>query len=247
MKRLLTKCPACREDMIITALKCPSCGLELRNDFEPSVFDRVSDEQYAFLVSFLRNRGNLKKLQEEQGLSYPSAKKKLEELLEALGLSSPREEAPSGTEVDLSNMEVDDTSMRASEIIKAKLKEAGGRVMVRTYSGELREITAAPNGKEFLCPQLIPYPYEIFDAIVDLLLARPGYRARKGNARMAKLGEPGCEENTVAGAVLLFLGKKPGESGLDPTFILVAVLEWAGIATNGRGEISLKASYTSKL
>ena len=91
------------------------------------------------------------------------------------------------------------------------------------------------------------YDFEVFNAIVDLLIKSPGYRAKKGNARAAKLGEPGCEENTVAGTVLLFLGKKPGQSGFDPGFILLATLEWAGIIINGRGEIVLTSQYISML
>ena len=94
---------------------------------------------------------------------------------------------------------------------------------------------------------MIPYDYTVFDAVVDLLMKSPGYCARKGNARNFKLGEPGCEENTVAGAVLVYMGKKPGESGLDPVFILAAVLEWAGIATNGRGYIALTEKYRCML
>lgn len=133
---------------------------------------------------------------------------------------------------------------KASETIKAKLIDAGGRAMIPLYSGELREIIACSNGKEFLCPKLIPYPYTVFDAIVDLLLKSPGYRARKGSARSHRLGEPGCDEATVTGTVLAFMGKKPGESGLDPVFLLAAVLEWAGIATNGRGEIYLNAGFS---
>ena len=118
--------------------------------------------------------------------------------------------------------------------------------MVPLYGGELREIIACTNNKEFLCPKLIPYPYTVFDAIVDLLLRSPGYRARKGSARGHRLGEPGCEITTVSGTVLSFMGKKPGESGLDPVFLLAAVLDWAGIATNGRGEISLNASFCNR-
>ena len=138
-------------------------------------------------------------------------------------------------------------SKKASEIIRTKLIEAGGRTMVPLYNGELREIIACSNGKEFLCPKLIPYPYEVFDTIVDLLLKSPGYRAKKGSARSHRLGEPGCDETTVTGIVLAFMGKKPGESGLDPVFLLAAVLDWAGIATNGRGEIDLTATYSSRL
>ena len=43
------------------------------------------------------------------------------------------------------------------------------------------------------------------------------------------------------------MGKKEGESGLDPVFILAAVLDWAGIAKNGRGEIALTAEYRGLL
>ena len=247
MNTLINKCPSCHSDLQISVLRCPECGLELKNDFELSVFDRLSDDKAAFLMSFLRNRGNLKSLQSELQISYPLAKKRLDELLSALGIADGKPERVEPKEIDVSGILVDYNSTKASEIIKSKLVEAGGRAMIRLYGGEMREIAASPNGTEFLCPQLIPYSYEVFDAIVDLLLRSPGYRAKKGNARNYKLGEPGCEESTVAGTVLTFMGKKSGESGLDPVFILAAVLDWAGIATNGRGEIALTASYRSSL
>ena len=246
MKRLVSQCPVCQQSLKIAALQCPDCGLELRNNFEMSVFDQLSGEQYDFLMTFLKHRGNLKNLQNEMQISYPLAKKKLDDLMSALGFAEEKtEEEPE--EIDMRNMIVDRSSKDASEIIKAKLMENGGRAVVRTLNGELREIQASPDGKQFICPQLIPYDYTIFDAVVKLLLRSPGYRARKGNARNAKLGEPGCEEDTVAGAVLIHMGKKPGESGLDPVFVLAAVLEWAGIATNGRGYIALTADYRSML
>ena len=245
--RLITKCPGCKNTLQISALHCPECGLELRNDFELSAFDLLNDDQYSFLMSFLRNRGNLKSLQAELSISYPSAKNRLDDLLTALGIESEAQQDIEPEKIDVSKITVDRSSLKASEIIKAKLIDSGGRVMVRLYGGELREITASPNGREFLCPRLISYSYEVFDAIVDLLLNSAGYRAKKGNARNFRLGEPGCEENTVAGTVLGFMGKKPGESGLDPVFIFAAVLEWAGIAKNGRGEISLSAEYRSLL
>ncbi len=219
----------------------------MKNDFEMSRFDKLSDEQADFLTAFLRNRGNLKNLQAELQISYPYAKKKLDDVLAALGIAAEEQDADDLRTVDISNVSVDRSSMKASEIIKAKLVEAGGRTKVRLFGGELRDIIASPNGRDFLCPPMIPLSYGVFDAVVDLLLRSPGYRARKGNARNFRLGEPGCEENTVAGTVLEFMGKKPGETGLDPVFMLAAVLEWADIASNGRGEILLKESYRSRL
>ena len=85
----------------------------------------------------------------------------------------------------------------------------------------------------------------ITEALVDIaqlkadLLAAQGGRARKGNGRNFKLGEPGCEENTVVGAIAKYRGRKAGESVFDPVFLIAAVLEWAGIAKNSRGELIL--------
>lgn len=244
MKKLISKCPCCNETLKIATLQCPECGMEMKNDFELSLFDRLSNEQYAFLVVFLQQRGNLKNVQSKLGVSYPTAKKKLYDLLVALELASEKE--PMREEVDVSNLVVNHNSTDASEIIKSKLMACGGRTMVRLQRGDLCEISISPDGK-FMCPKLIPYDFEVFNAIVKLLLNSPGYRAKKGNARAAKLGESGCEENTAAGAVLLFMGKRPGESGLDPVFVLAAVLEWAGIAHNERGELVLTQSYRGML
>lgn len=245
--KLLSKCPACNGTLQIRTLQCPDCGLELKNDFELNPFDRLNAEQTAFLLCFLRCRGNLSQLQDELQLSYPTARKRLSDLLASLELTPDEQEVYDMEEFDMNSWIADPQSVKASEIIKAKLKEAGGRVAVPTYHGLLREISVTQDGQQFLCPQLIPYSFEAFDAIVNLLLESPGYRAKKGNARNFKLGEPGCEENTVAGTILLYLGKKPGESGLDPVFIFAAVLEWAGIAHNGRGYLELTAEYIARI
>ena len=80
-----------------------------------------------------------------------------------------------------------------------------------------------------------------------MLLANNG-RARKGNGRSYKLGEPECDETTVVGYIAKYYAKKEyGESVFDPVFVLAAVLDWADIADNERGEIVLTASYKAKL
>lgn len=149
----------------------------------------------------------------------------------------------------MSCMNVDYTSNLASEIIKAKLKEHGGHVTVYTARGLPCEIYAEPDGTTFTSDKLPikpAYDYTVFDVIVDLLY-RQGGSAKKGNGRNCKLGEAGCEENTVVGTVALHRGRKTGDSVFDPVFVLAAVLEWAGIAENGRGELILTKEYAEKL
>ena len=99
-------------------------------------------------------------------------------MLTALNLSdaSHREER---TEIDISSLEVDYSSRRASEIIKAKLKEHGGHVTVYTARGLPCEIYAEADGKTFTSDKLPispPYEYDVFNVIVDLLLKQGGGR-----------------------------------------------------------------------
>ena len=244
MNRLISKCPACHGTLRVSTLQCPDCGMELRNTFDLSPFDRLDKEQFEFLITFLKDRGNLKEVQSDMQISYPTAKKKLDELLAALNLGGGTEKVMP-KEIDVSRMDVDYTSTLASEIIKAKLKEHGGHVTVYTARGLPCEIYAEADGKTFTSDKLPispPYEYDVFNVIVDLLLKQGG-RARKGNGRNYKLGEAGCEENTVVGAIAKSRGRKVGDSVFDPVFVMAAILEWAGIAENGRGELILTSEY----
>lgn len=249
MKNIISKCPCCGEELQISVLRCSGCGVELKNDFELSKFDTLNQEQYTFLLAFLKSRGNMKTVQNELNISYPTAKKKMEDLLLSLNLAEEEEETVL-EDVCMNNLVVNRNSVKASEIIKAKLLDNGGRVIVHTLQGLPCEIIAHSDGKSFVSKKLPikpAYEYSVFDTVVDVLLANGG-RARKGNGRNYKLGHPECDENTVVGAIALnYRGQKPGESVYDPVFVLAAVLEWAGIVNNERGELVLTQSYRNML
>ena len=86
MEQLICYCPACRQKLTAQVLKCPSCQLEMKNEFALSPFDYLSSDHQEFLTEFLRARGNMKALQEKMDISYPTAKKKLEQIIAALGI-----------------------------------------------------------------------------------------------------------------------------------------------------------------
>ena len=104
MNKLISQCPCCNGTLNITALQCPDCGVELRNTFELSPFDRLDQQHMEFLLSFLKHRGSLKNLQEEMDISYPTAKKRLEELLVALGLSQIEKNNTESKVLDMRNI-----------------------------------------------------------------------------------------------------------------------------------------------
>ena len=91
-----------------------------------------------------------------------------------------------------------------------------------------------------------PYEYRVFDVIVDLLVSQGG-RAKKGNGRSYRLGDKNCDKTTVVGAVAIDRGNNIGDSVFDPVFVFAAILEWAGIAHNERGELTLTQQYRSML
>ena len=245
MSKILSNCPVCGDELKITKLQCTSCGLELSNNFDISPFDKLDDERRQFLLVFLKHRGNLKSVQDELNISYPYAAKKLTDLLDALGLIEEEVPVLNFVAANASPHAEYSASGKASDLIKRKLAECGGRVTVSSVTGKHYVITAGSDGQHFFCDDLPPvFTYDVFDVVVDLLKKQPAGKAKKGNARFHKLGDPGCTENTVAGAILKkYFGKSYGESGLDPVFILAAVLEWAGIAINGRGYLQLTASF----
>lgn len=242
MATILSKCPACGDDLKISTIKCCGCGLEIKNDFELTPFDRLNPEQYTFLIEFLKSQGNLKSVQNTLGLSYPTAKKKLSQLLTSLDLNNNTEPL---AELDISEWKSNLDSHNASDIIKQKLIACGGRASVRSIKGKLYEVWIVDES-HFSCENIVPYGYDIFDIIVNLLISQGG-RAKKGSGR-ARLGDPKCEETTVAGAIIKnYFHKNVGESAFDPGFALIAIMEWAGIIKSEWGYVELTSAYKQEI
>ncbi len=83
----IATCPICGGELAVTRLHCRSCATTLEGDFNVGRFARLSREQFALLESFLRSKGNLKEMERELGISYPTVRGRVDALLRALGLS----------------------------------------------------------------------------------------------------------------------------------------------------------------
>ncbi len=85
-------CPACGKNMHVRLLSCPSCSTEIQGDFPLDRYQSLTEEQLQFLETFLRCRGNLKDVGTELGISYPTARNRLDTMLAALGFLAQNEE-----------------------------------------------------------------------------------------------------------------------------------------------------------
>ncbi len=103
MKQVISRCPVCRHDLTVTRLSCDCCETVIENKFKLSKFDYLSDEELAFTEVFIRCRGNIKEVEKELGISYPTVRSKLDGVIRRLGF----EQAP------------DERALRREEILKA--------------------------------------------------------------------------------------------------------------------------------
>ena len=76
---VISTCPVCANQLAITRLHCGSCGTTLEGDFSVGRFGRIDREQTVILESFLRSRGNLRDMERELGISYPTVRARVEE------------------------------------------------------------------------------------------------------------------------------------------------------------------------
>ncbi len=100
MAKMLTSCPSCRHSLQITELTCPHCHIMIRGQFDSHPTLELTEEQLAFLKVFVVSRGNLKEIERILGISYPTVRSKLDQLVEAfqpdLNLESRDSEAIAG-------------------------------------------------------------------------------------------------------------------------------------------------------
>jgi hypothetical protein len=88
MKRKATigECPICEASLKVTELSCPSCRTKIVTDLETCPFCNLKADALRFLTIFLKSRGNIKEVEKELGISYPTVRKRLDDLLSGLGL-----------------------------------------------------------------------------------------------------------------------------------------------------------------
>jgi hypothetical protein len=95
MNKLPKNCPICQGSVIVTRFFCPNCQTSVEGSFEPQsdLLQNLTHEQVNFLLTFVRSEGRLNRMEEILGLSYPTLKNRLNDVIMALGFQ-PEKEVP---------------------------------------------------------------------------------------------------------------------------------------------------------
>ena len=78
-------CPVCSHEMTISSLTCSHCQTRIEGSFTSCRFCKLPAEQQEFVEVFLKCRGNIKDVEKELGISYPTVRNRLDGVIQAMG------------------------------------------------------------------------------------------------------------------------------------------------------------------
>lgn len=85
MYPVIGTCPVCGETLSVTRLYCRTCDSTLEGHFTLGRFYQLTPEQMAFVETFIRCEGKMTRVQEELGMSYPTVRSRLNDVIRGLG------------------------------------------------------------------------------------------------------------------------------------------------------------------
>jgi hypothetical protein len=81
---LVVRCPSCEGELRATRLSCLACKTQLEGDFEVPPLLQLSRDDLSFVSAFVRSSGSLKAMATQLGVSYPTVRNRLDEIIERL-------------------------------------------------------------------------------------------------------------------------------------------------------------------
>lgn len=93
MITLPSKSPFSGGEIIVTRFYCPETDVSVEGRFSVSTpFPQLTTEQLEFIEVFVRNEGKINRMESELGMSYPTIRSRLREVVRALGYDPEQDE-----------------------------------------------------------------------------------------------------------------------------------------------------------
>ena len=92
MNPIPTRCPLCGGEVAVTRIYCRDCDTTIEGRFVGGPFSQLTPEQLKFVETFVRCEGKITRMEIEIGLSYPTIRNRLHEVIRALGYEPGGEE-----------------------------------------------------------------------------------------------------------------------------------------------------------
>ena len=127
MNKMPTVCPLCGGEIAVTRMHCRDCDTTFDGRFESGVFSHLTPEQLGFVELFVRCEGKITRMENELGLSYPTIRNRLHEVIRAMGYEPGASEETAGLTDEERQTILDDLDqgLISAEIAMKLLQEKG--------------------------------------------------------------------------------------------------------------------------
>ena len=85
MRKVLEQCPTCGGELTVTSMHCRSCHTRIESEYSTCRFCRLPQESLDFIEIFVKNRGNIREMERELEISYPTVRSQLNAVIKELG------------------------------------------------------------------------------------------------------------------------------------------------------------------
>ena len=89
----LSNCPYCGGDFIIKEVECQGCKTQIKSNFRTNRFHMFKPDDLYFIEVFLKNEGNIKLMEKDLGVSYPTVKSRLKNIIKTLGYQTKNDDS----------------------------------------------------------------------------------------------------------------------------------------------------------
>ncbi len=125
MHPVLGLCPVCGETLTITRLHCRACDTTIEGQFYTGRLSQLTPKQLEFVETFLLCEGKIKAVEEKLGISYPTVRARLREVVLSMGYEVAEEEA------DTNKLKEDDRKRVLDELAAGRISSEDAIQLLR--------------------------------------------------------------------------------------------------------------------
>lgn len=74
-------CPSCEAALQVSQMKCNNCETTVSGNYELPLYLQLTREEQEFILSFFLSSGSIKEMAKQAGLSYPTMRNKMDDLI----------------------------------------------------------------------------------------------------------------------------------------------------------------------
>lgn len=84
LKNLPKICPSCGKRLSVHTMHCNGCDTHIEGNYRLPVMMQLSAVDQQFVLDFVKSSGSLKEMAQKLGLSYPTVRNRLDDIISQL-------------------------------------------------------------------------------------------------------------------------------------------------------------------